>query len=89
MAPIFEGLIAIGVGVLLCFGFLSEVSFIIRGDLPHVGDIILVILLGVFLWILLQDLDNLTTASDTQLAITRPNQTTYLACPTLSPERVS
>jgi hypothetical protein len=73
VTPILQGLVAIGVGVRLGLLLLSQVSLIIGCDTSHMGDVVLVVLGRVFLWILLQNLDDLTPASDSQHASLRFN----------------
>lgn len=88
MTPILQALIAVAVGVLLGFLLLGEMPLVIGGNFAHVIDVVLVISGWVFLGILLQDLDNLTTTADISTCWGLPQQL-YLSCPTLSPERVS
>ena len=61
MAPVFQALIALAVGILLCLFLLGQVSLAVRGHSPHMINVILIVVAWVFLRILLQDLDDLAT----------------------------
>lgn len=63
MTPILQGLSTLAIGIFLCRTFLCEVSLIVCYHLAHVRDIFLIILAGVFLGVLLQDLDDFPTAT--------------------------
>lgn len=62
MTPVLQGLSTLAVGVLLGFAFLCKVSLVVGYHLAHVADIVFVVLAGVFLRVLLQDLNDFTTA---------------------------
>lgn len=59
MSPILQTLITFAIGVLLCLLFLSKMPLAIRHDLPHMIDVVLLILAGVLLGILLENRNNL------------------------------
>jgi hypothetical protein len=59
VAPVLERLVRFTVGVLFGFLLLGEMAFVICSDFTHMGQVILVVLRGVLLWILLQDLNYL------------------------------
>lgn len=64
MAPVLQALVAITVCVLLGLLFLRQMAFIVRSYLAHMCQVVLVVLRGVLLGILFQDLDNLAPTRD-------------------------
>jgi hypothetical protein len=64
MAPVLQRLSTLALRVLLCFSLLCQMALVVRHDLAHVANVVLVVFAGVFLWVLLQDFDNLTTATE-------------------------
>ena len=67
VSPIHQALEAIAVGVLLGLPLLGEMPFVVGSNSAHMGQIILIVLLGILLGVLLQDLNDLTTAGRRQL----------------------
>jgi hypothetical protein len=61
MSPILQALITLTVRILLRLLFLRQVPLTIRHNLPHVVNVILVVLARVFLGILFQDSNDLAT----------------------------
>jgi hypothetical protein len=61
MAPILQALITFTVRILLRLLFLRQMALAIRHNLPHMINLVLVILAWVFLGILLQNSDDLAT----------------------------
>lgn len=61
MSPVLQALITLATRVLLRFLFLREVSLAIGGNLPHVVDVVLIVLAGIFLGVLLQNSDDFAT----------------------------
>lgn len=63
MAPVLQASRALALGVLLRFPFLGQMSLTIRHHLPHVCDVLLLVCVGVLVWVLLEDLDDLAAAA--------------------------
>lgn len=68
MAPVLQRLGTFALGVLLRSLFLRKMALDVCDDFSHVLNVVFVVLVGVFAWILVQDLDNLapTTSSQTK-----------------------
>ena len=62
MTPVLQTLVALAIRVLLRLLLLRQMPLAVRNDLAHVGQVFFIVLLRVFLWILLQDLDDLAAA---------------------------
>ena len=62
MAPVFQRLIALAVGVLLGLLFLCEMSFAVRDYLSHMLEIFFLILIRVLVGIFIQDLVNVAVS---------------------------
>lgn len=63
MAPIFERLVALTIGVLLSFFLLGEVALAICSDSSHVRDVVLVVLARILFGILLKNLNDLAATT--------------------------
>jgi hypothetical protein len=59
MAPVFQALVTLAVSVLLCLLFLGKMAFAVRNHLPHMVNVILIVLVGHLFRILFQDSDDL------------------------------
>lgn len=62
MTPVLQGLSALAFWILLCLAFLCQMALVVRHDFAHVANVVLVVFAGVLLWVLLQNLDDFTTA---------------------------
>lgn len=62
MAPVLQGLSTFAIWILLRLPFLCKVALVVSYHLAHVANIVFVVLAGVFLRVLLQDLNDFTTA---------------------------
>ena len=58
MSPVLQALIRVAVRILLGLLLLGEMAFVISCNLPHVGDVLFLVLGWVFLRVLSQDLNN-------------------------------
>ena len=66
MAPVLQTPRGLAIGILLRLLFLRKVPLAVRDHTPHVRYVVLVIMLGVLLRVLLQDLDDLAPTSQVQ-----------------------
>ncbi len=93
VAPVLQRLVALAVGVVFGLLLLRQMSLAVSDHLAHVRDVLLLIALGVFRGILVQDLDDLAAT----VRVSGPPFTlhqvhdpskgrSYLSCPTVSPE---
>ena len=62
MSPILQTFRTPTLRVLLRLTFLRKVALVIRDDLAHVLDVFFVVFARIFLWVLLQDLNDLAAA---------------------------
>jgi len=62
MTPVLQRLRTLAVRVLLRLAFLRQVPLVVRHHLAHVLQVVVVVFAGVFLRVLLQDLDDLAAA---------------------------
>lgn len=60
VTPVLQRLSTLALWILLCFSLLCQVSLVVSYHLTHVANIVLVVLAGVFLWVLFQDFDDFT-----------------------------
>ena len=66
VAPVLQALVRLAVRVPLCGALLREMPLVVGHDLPHVGDVVLLILVWIFVGVLLQDFNNLAATGDIQ-----------------------
>jgi hypothetical protein len=71
MAPILQALVAVAVGVLLGLLLLCQMTLVIRSDLAHMRQVVLVVLGRVLLGILFEDLDDLSATLQSSVAISK------------------
>lgn len=62
MPPVFEGFVALAVGILLGLLFLGQMTLAIRDHLAHMPEVRLIISRGVPIWVLLENINNLAAA---------------------------
>lgn len=62
MSPILRTLITLAIRILLGHFLLREMSLAIRDNVPHMIHVVLVIRLCIFLWVLIQNVDDCATA---------------------------
>lgn len=88
MTPVLQTLRRLRVRILLRFALLCEMAPAVTDDLPHVREIVLVVMRRIFLGILFQDLDDLTAAVNDVNKIDQSLRygDGYLSWPMVSPE---
>ena len=59
MTPVLQRLSTLALRILLRLSFLGQMALVVRHDFEHVANVVLVVLAGIFVWVLLQDLDDL------------------------------
>ena len=86
MAPELQTESALAVRIFLRLTLLRKMALVVRDDSAHVIDVVVIVLLGILLRVLLQDLDNLASAALLYKPSSwRVNETRKdLSCPTLS-----
>lgn len=62
MTPVLQRLSTLAFRVLLRLSFLGQMALVVRHDFAHVANVVLVVFAGIFVWVLLQDLDDLPAA---------------------------
>jgi hypothetical protein len=60
MSPVLQALIRVAIRVLFGLFLLRKMALVIRGDFPHMRDIFLVIFGRILLWVLLENLNDLS-----------------------------
>jgi hypothetical protein len=93
MTPVLQRLSTLALRVLLRLSFLGQMALVVRHDFAHVANVVLVVFAGIFVRVLLQDLDDLAAAVEfnqtpsAHLAIEMSLiQFTHLSWPMVSPE---